>query len=225
VQVALLHGGDWRAAIPRARAAGADLICLPQLSFTRYVPATRDRAGLELAQRSPAAVLREAVELAGGAFVAASASESEGEGVFYLTAAVGRAGEPMLRYRQRVLEAAPQRYEQMFFTPGHGSSWPTIELPWGPTGSLVGADLRDPGAWSGLEQAGARFVIGGCSEPAEPWQRSQRIVAGLAAAHGIAAVVANRAGEEQGITYAGGGLAVGPDGLKIPVDADGMVIL
>ena len=222
MRVALLDGGDWRERIRAARTAGADVICLPQLSFAPYMASTRDRAGLELAQRAPSPALDEAVELACGAWVAASAYESEGEGVFYVTAVVGRVGEPILRWRQRALDALPGRYEPMFFSPGQGGRVPTISLPWGPTATLVGADLRDPDGWKQVARAGARVVLGGASEPAELWQRTGRVVAGAAAAYGITVFVANRGGQESGVAFAGGGLAVGSDGNPLTVD-HGMV--
>ena len=50
---ALLLGGDWREASPRAAGAGADVICLPHLSFAPYMAAMRDRAGLELPSGAP----------------------------------------------------------------------------------------------------------------------------------------------------------------------------
>jgi N-carbamoylputrescine amidase len=222
VRVALLSGGDWRHTIPEARANGADVICLPQLSFAPYVPAVRDRAGLELAERAPASSLQEAVALADGAWLAASAYESEGEGVFYLTAALGCAEGPMLCHRQRILEAAHGRYEQMFFSPGHDDPSATIDLPWGPTGTLVGAELRDTGLWDALAAAGARTVLGGVSEPAELWARTRQIAAGMAAAHGIRVLVANRSGEEHGVPFAGEGIALDGDGAPLAI-RDGMV--
>jgi predicted amidohydrolase len=73
VRVALVSDPDWRAAVPAARERGADVICLPHLSFAPYVAATRDRAGLEHAERAPSATFAEALALAGGAWLAASA--------------------------------------------------------------------------------------------------------------------------------------------------------
>jgi len=51
MRVALLSAPDWRNAIPEARERGAELICLPHLSFSPYVAAVRDRDGLEHAER------------------------------------------------------------------------------------------------------------------------------------------------------------------------------
>jgi hypothetical protein len=44
-RVAVLGGGGTEA-VHRARAVGAELICLPQLSFLPYLPGVLDRAGL-----------------------------------------------------------------------------------------------------------------------------------------------------------------------------------
>jgi hypothetical protein len=58
-------------------------------------------------------------------------------------------------------------------------------------------------------------VLGGASEPEELWARTRAIVAGLAAQHGIVAVVANR--EEEG--FAGGGGAWAADGRELDLVA------
>ena len=221
VRVALLSGGGTDA-VRSARAAGADVVCLPQLSFLPYLPATLDRGGLERAERPPARSYREALEAADGAWLAASAYECEGEGVFYASALLGRkGGEPPLRHRQRRLDSSPGRYEQLLLSPGHEPAG-VIELPWGPTGILIGADVCEHDRWKELAAAGARVVLAGVSAPAELWEQTRMAVAGLAARHGIAALVANREGQEHGIRFAGGGagwdaggspLEAGPGGL------------
>jgi predicted amidohydrolase len=220
VRVAVLGSGG-ADAVRRARAAGAEAICLPQLSFLPYLPGALDRAGLERAERPPARSWRDGLEAAGGAWLAASAYESEGEGVFYLSALLGRAGgEPPLRHRQRRLDAEPGRWEPLLLSPGHEPPG-VAALPWGPTGVLAGADLRDPVAWAELAGAGARVVLGGASEPDALWARTRRAVAALAAEHGIAVAVANR--DEEG--FAGGGGGWDATGAPVAAGADGLVEL
>jgi hypothetical protein len=81
-----------RVHVEQARVHGAELICLPQLGFLPYFPA----------------------------WLAASSYESEGEGLFYVSARLGRSGgEAATFYRQVRVEAAPGRFEQMFWSPGH----------------------------------------------------------------------------------------------------------
>jgi predicted amidohydrolase len=208
--VALLGGGGLET-VRRAREAGAEVICLPQLSFLPYLPAVLDRAGLERAERPIARSYLDALEAAGGAWLAASAYESEGEGVFYATAMLGR-GDVLLRHRQRRLDAEPGRYEPLLFSPGHEPPG-VVELPWGPTGVLIGGDLRDPRAWSELAALGARVVLGGASEPAELWERTARVASGQSALHGMTAAVANRDGT--GAVWDAEGAPVAPraDGL------------
>jgi predicted amidohydrolase len=59
---------------------------------------------------------------------------------------------------------------------------------------LVGYDLRVPEAWAALARAGAHVVIGGASEPADLFEQTQRVAAGMAAAHGFSVLIANREG-------------------------------
>jgi predicted amidohydrolase len=208
--------------VAAAGPGGADVVCLPHLSFLPYFPARLDRSGLELAERSPSRAFEAALEHAGGAWVCASAYESEGEGVFYATARMGRAGGPRSAYRQRHVEAAPGRWEQMFWSPGHEPA-EVAELPAGRTAALIGLDLRSPAAWAEAAALGARVVVGGASEPAGVWERTRRIACGMAASHGLTVLVANREGEENGTVFAGGSAAFGPDGEELPVSAEGIV--
>lgn len=220
MRVALVSATDWREAIRSERERGAELICLPHLSFTPYFAVARDRAGLELAERAPSRTMHEALALADGAWLAASAYESEGEGVFYVTSRLAGPGGRGASYRQHRVEAEPQRYEQMFWSPGHDVQM-AVELPAGPATTLVGADLRDPDAWARVAACGARIVIGGASDTARIWARTERVVAGMAAAHELTALAVNRADEHLGVTHPGGIAAFGPDGVELSPSVDG----
>ncbi len=211
MRVALLSAPDWREAVPAARERGAELICLPHLSFSPYVAATRDRAGLEHAERPLSRSFRDAVELAGDAWLAASAYESEGEGVFYVTARLAHGGVVAACSRQHHVEAAPGRFEQMFWSPGN-EPFELAEAPWGRTALLVGCDLRMPAAWAEVAERGAQVVLGGASEPAERWAATRRVAAGMAAAYGMTALIANRTGSAA-FDPAGAELARGDDTL------------
>lgn len=214
--------GGPRDAIGSASGRGADLIVLPQLSFSEYFPAVRDREALELGERLPSARMRAAVEAADGAFVCASVYECVGEGVFYARGELASAGQgTVLASRQRLPEAAHGRYEQMFFSPGHGPR-EVSELPWGWTGLLVGADLRSVGAWAELAGLGARLVIGSVSEDHDGWARTVRVAAGLAIVNGLALALVNRAPAEKEPDFAGGELVIDPQGREIPMGEDGL---
>ena len=221
MRVAFVAEPAWREGIARERDRGAELICLPHLSFAPYVAAVRDRAGLELAERPPSPSFREALELGDGAWLAASAYESEGEGLFYVTSYLAGPGGAVGSYRQKRLEVCAGRYEQMFWSPGHGPR-DTVELPLGRAATLVGADLHDPGAWGELAAAGARVVVGGVSEPADLWERTLRAVAGMAAAQRMTALVVNRAEERDGVRYPGGSAAFDRHGSRLDPDAAGI---
>mgnify|MGYP001002002814 CR=1 FL=1 len=198
--------GDGLRPIAAAAAAGADLILLPQLSFAPYFPARRDRGGLELGERLPSGSMRAALEAAGASHLAASVYECVGEGVFYARGQLGTGADGvLLADRQRRVEAGRGRYEQMFFSPGFGPR-AVADLPWGRTGLLVGADVREPSAWAELAAAGAALAVAGVSEPAERWGSTRGIAAGLAAAHGVAVALVNRAPSEAEPGFAGGEL-------------------
>ena len=212
MRVALLSAPDWREAIPEARGRGAELVCLPHLSFAPYVAAMRDRAGLERAERPVSRAFRDALALTGDAWLAASAYESEGEGVFYVTARLARGEAVAATYRQRHVEAAPGRYEQMFWSPGH-EPFELAELPWGRTGLLVGYDLRTPAAWAELADRGTQVVLAGASEPGGLWAITRRVAAGMAAAYGMTVLIANRSAPGAAFDRSGAELTAGDDTL------------
>lgn len=209
------------ARVGEARAAGAELICLPHLSFSPYFPAQRDRGALEFAERSPSAAYRSVLDVAGSAWVFASSYESEGEGVFYVTARLGRFGETATAYRQVRVDAAPGRFEQMFWSPGH-AGYAVAGLPRGPAGLIVGSDARVPEAYVELVRLGARVVVGGVSEDEEGWARTRRIAAGMAVAHGVGVMLVNRHGEEGDVVFPGGALAFDAGGGELLAGPDGM---
>ncbi len=177
----------------------------------------RDRAGLELTERGPSASVREAVACADGGWVAASAYESEGEGVFYLSAYLGGPDVIVRSGRQRMLDNRAGRYEAMFFSPGH-EPLQVAELPCGPTVNLVGAGLRAPTAWAVGAELGAACVVGGASEPSESWELTLRITAGMAALYRLTVLLVNRADGR----FAGGSTAFTADGSHLQPNADGL---
>jgi beta-ureidopropionase len=214
-------GGQQLELIAGAAKAGADLIILPQLGFTRYFPAARDRAALELGEREPFASLRSAAEQSGPAHLFASVYECVGEGVFYVRGELlGPGGESLVVERQRRVEAAPGRYEQMFFSPGHGPRR-VVETPWGPTGILIGADARDAGVWRELADLGAELVVAGVSEDGPGWEITATVARGMAAALGFAVAVVNR--EEDGDPgFPGGSMVVNGRGAAVEADSEGI---
>ena len=60
---------------------------------------------------------------------------------------------------------------------------------------------------------------------ADRWERTCALATAMAGAHALTVLVANRAGSEDGVTFAGGGLAVGPDGRVLEPGADGLVTI
>jgi N-carbamoylputrescine amidase len=198
--------------IEEAAQAGADLVLLPHLSFSRYFPAARDRASLELGERLPSRSLERAASRAGRAFLFASVYECVGEGVFYVRGEIVKPGGRELIFdRQRTVEASAGRYEQMFFSPGHGSR-SIVAAPWGPVSILLGADARDPQAYASVKRLGARLVLAGVSEDEDGWERVSATARGMSIAHGLAIAVVNRGGEDG---FPGGAVVISPDGRHL----------
>jgi predicted amidohydrolase len=217
VRAALVSEPDWREAVAAEHERGADLICLPHLSFAPYIAASRNRGGLEYAERPPSSNVREAARLAPGAWIAASAYESEGEGVFYVTGYLAGPETLVASSRQRTVEARPGRYEQMFWSPGHEPPV-AARLSCGSAVVLLGADVRCAAPWAAVAGLGVSHVICGCSEPPETWETTRRLVAGMAALHRLTALVANRG--DQG--FAGESAAFGVDGSVMAPGSDGL---
>ena len=212
MRVGLVSDQDWRAGIVRARGAGAEVICLPLLSFAPYVAGGRDRSGIEHAERPISPTLLEAIGIADGAWLVASAYESEGEGVFYATSYVAGPEGPVGRYRQARVEAAPRRWEQMFFSPGHEGN-EISETPLGRTATLIGSDVRDAAAWAQIE--GAEVVVCAVADDRERCPGTRSAVAGAAAMRGARALLVNRSGESGGVEFPGGAAVFSQDGAKI----------
>jgi len=212
-------------AIGAAAEAGADLVLLPQLSFSLYFPALRDREGLELGERFPSPRMSSARQAAAGAWLAASAYECVGEGVFYVTGELGSEAEgTALTQRQHHVEAGAGRFEQMFISPGHEER-SVARLPWGTTALLIGADARCPSAWTDLSRAGAGLVLVSVSETADGWQGIRRVAAGFSTIHGIAVCAVNRVPAPDEPDFAGGVFACDAGGNEVTAGQDGLVPL
>ena len=222
MRAALLSDPDWEVAVPLAATAGVDLICLPLLSFSSYVASDLNRASYEEAERPPSAKWRRGVELADGAWLAASPYESEGEGVFYLSGRLGRLGSTDdLLWRQSLPEGAPGRYEAMFWTPGHGSV-ETITVGGWEAALMLGGELRDPACWEAVVAAGTSLVVGASAEQAEGWDATVRIAQGMSTAHRIAVLIANRSSQPSGPNFAGGTLGLSGAGEPLVESSPGI---
>lgn len=210
------------AEIASAAERGADLILLPQLSFYPYFPSHRDREALELGERLPPRRMTAALAQAGESHLCGSVYECSGEGLFYVRGELGTATAGcLLADRQRRVEAAQGRYEQMFFRPGAGPRG-VAELPWGRTGLLLGADAREVEAWSDLVKSGAVLILVSVSEDGARWQGTKAIASGMAAVYGVAVALVNRGPTESQPDFAGGDLVIDASGGELSADENGI---
>lgn len=202
--------------------SGADLVLLPQLSFSLYFPARRDREALELGERFPSGRMAAARRAAGDAWLAASAYQCVGEGVFYVSGQIGSLTEgTRLVQRQHRIEATAGRFEQMFISPGHESR-EVGDLPWGRTALLIGADARDSATWTELAGLGAQLILVSVSEHTEGWEEICRICLGQSTTHGISVCAVNRGPAPDEPDFAGGSFACDGTGADLTADAAGI---
>jgi N-carbamoylputrescine amidase len=125
--------------VRQAAAAGADIICLPELFRSPYFCQRTDPALFELAEPIPGpstdALAREAREL--GRVIVASVFEKRGPGLYHNTAAVLDADGSLLGiYRKMHIPDDPLYYEKYYFTPGD-LGFRSFDTRFGKVGTLV----------------------------------------------------------------------------------------
>src|SRR5579871_237028 len=203
------------ARIREAAAAGAAVVCLPELFRSEYFCQREDPALFDLAEPVPgpttdalAAVARET-----GAVVVGSIFERRAAGVYHNTAVVLDAdGRLAGRYRKMHIPDDPLYYEKFYFTPGD-LGFVAVDTRVGRLGTLVCWDQWYPEAARLTALAGADVLLYPTAigwHPGEKaahgarqlaaWQTIQRA---HAIANGVYVAVANRVGHEG---PAGGGL-------------------
>ncbi|HEX7050258.1 MAG TPA: nitrilase-related carbon-nitrogen hydrolase [Longimicrobiales bacterium] len=207
--------------VEAAAATDAHLLVTPELSLTGYDVGD---AAAELAIEPSEAVALLRPALSRGIDVVVGMIERSATGVPYNTAAHLREDGVVFRHRKVYLPTYGMFDEGRFFGRGDrvdaypaGHGWRAgllvCEDFWHPALSyllavrgidvlVVQAAAPGRGVWAGAE-AGGRFAS------ADTWERIARVTAQL---YGIYVVLANRAGVEGGVTFAGGSLIVAPTG-------------
>jgi N-carbamoylputrescine amidase len=127
------------AQVQKAAAAGADIICLPELFRSHYFCQRTDPSIFDLAEPIPGptteALAKEAREH--GVVVVASIFERRSAGIYHNTAAVIDADGSLLGiYRKMHIPDDPLYYEKYYFTPGD-LGFRTFDTRFGKIGVLV----------------------------------------------------------------------------------------
>jgi len=203
--------------IRRAVRAGADLIIFPELSLTGYL--LQDLVP-ECAQEGESGPLLKALARASRdiAVVAGWVERTPGS-VHHNTAGCFLNGRLAHRHRKVYLPTYGMFDEGRYF--GAGEVFRTFEAPWGRTGMLVCEDFWHLSSSYLLAQEGMEVLIVVSNSPVKGMDASPA-PPGKAAWLGLGSVVAkfltcyvlyvNRAGYEEGWSFAGGSYAVAPSG-------------
>jgi N-carbamoylputrescine amidase len=231
--------------IAMAASEGARIVCLQELTLSRYFAVTPDgprAAGVRPEDLQDGRTLRFAASVARrtGAYVHASLyerSEGEADDLGYNTAiVVSPEGELVSRTRKLHIPVTAGYYEDRYFRPGpaDGDPFPVIELP----GARVGAptcwdqwfpELARAYALEGAEVLIYPTAIG--SEPDHPdfdtqplWQQ---VIVGEGIANGTFMVAINRIGVEGPLTFYGSSFVSDPYGrvlAKAPRDEPAVIV-
>jgi N-carbamoylputrescine amidase len=233
------------AGIREAAAAGARLVCLPELYRSRYFCQTEDADPFDLAEPVPGASTERLAALGAelGVTIVASLFERRAAGLYHNTAAVidgsrGYAG----KYRKMHIPDDPRYYEKFYFTPGD-LGYKVFDTGAGMLGVLVCWDQWYPEAARLTALKGAELLLYPTAigwHPEEKashgeaqhaaWELMQR---SHAVANGCFVVAVNRVGFEPdprgegGIEFWGQSFVAAPDGrvlVRAPVGEEAVVV-
>jgi len=219
------------ARVREAAAAGAQVICLPELFRSRYFCQTEDHASFELAEPIPGPTSETLARVAkeAGVVVIGSLFERRAAGLYHNTAVVFDAdGSTRGLYRKMHIPDDPAYYEKFYFTPGD-LGFRAFNTAFGRIGTLVCWDQWYPEGARLTALAGADVLFYPTAigwHPAEKaehgaaqasaWQTIQR---SHAIANGVYVAAVNRVGLEKpksgdgaGIEFWGGTFAADPFG-------------
>lgn len=214
-----------RRAVERAAAGDADLVVFPELALTGYDLGrwTRELATPEGVP--PLSGLPEA-----GPAVVIGHPEAAPDARIFNVATAWRGRTRLHRDRKRYLPTYGMFDEARLFAAGRGSPATFEPAPGWSTALLVCEDLWHPSlVWlAALEGASLLVVVsaaplrGGLDAEDPDSRESWELLARAAAMnHGLWVVLANRAGVEGPVTFAGGSLVVAPDGRVVARGAVG----
>jgi N-carbamoylputrescine amidase len=226
------HEAALEAGIRRAAGEGARLVCLQELTLSRYFavdPGGPQAAGAEPEELPGGATYRFAARVAGetGVHVHASLYERADaeDGLGYNTAiVVAPDGELLARTRKLHIPITAGYHEDRYFRPGPG------DAPAFPLVTIAPAHLGFPTCWDqwfpelaraySLEGADVLVyptAIG--SEPDHPEFDTQplweQVIVGNAIANGVFMVAVNRIGEEPPLRFYGSSFICDPYGRKL----------
>jgi N-carbamoylputrescine amidase len=210
--------------IAEAAAAGANLICLPELFAGHYPCQSEDHRKFAEAEPIPGPTSRVLAESARwhGVVLIGSLFERRGPGLYHNTAVVWDAdGRQAGLYRKMHIPDDPCYYEKFYFTPGD-LGFPSFPTRYGRVGVGVCWDQWFPEAARLVALSGAEMIfyptaIGWLGHEKAQFGASQHaawetVMRGHAVANGLFVAAANRTGVEGQLEFWGASFVAGPDG-------------
>jgi len=226
------HAAALAAAIRLAAGEGARLVCLQELTLSRYFavdPSGPAAAGVELEALPGGPTHRFAAEMAGetGAYVHASLYEraETDDGLGYNTAIlVAPDGQLAGRTRKLHIPVTAGYHEDRYFRPGpaDGEHFPVTDVDGAGVGLPTCWDQWFPELARAYSLAGADVLVYPTaigSEPEHPdfdteplWEQ---VIIGNAIANGVFMIAVNRTGEEPPLRFYGSSFICDPYGRKL----------
>ncbi len=220
------------AKIKEAAAAGARVVCLPELFLSRYFCQTEDPSMFDLAEPIPGPTTKALGKLAKRlkVVVIAPLFERRAAGIYHNSAVIIDAGGEIVGlYRKMHIPDDPAYYEKFYFTPGD-LGFRTFDTCAGRIGVLICWDQWYPeGArLAALQGASVLFyptAIGWHPHEKKQHGRAQRdawvtVQRGHAIANGVYVAAVNRVGHEKpdrnpGIEFWGSSFIADPQGMIV----------
>lgn len=194
-----------RALLEQSRAS--DLLVTPELFLGGYELADAEAMSIDL-DGAEVAELREAARTAGTALIVGT-GERVGSGVANSALAIGSAGELAGVYRKTHLFGA----ERDCYVAG--DELVTVELAGRRVGLMICFDVEFPEVARALALRGAELLVTISANPVEFRRDHEVFVPARALESGLPHLYTDRVGEQGGIAFAGGSMAVDTEGRVI----------
>lgn len=213
------------AALDRAAAAGAKLVCFAELAFERFHPqrpATGDVAGRAESVPGPTTEAFAARARALGVVVVLNLFERDGDRTYDCSPVIDADGRLLGRTRMIHITDYACFHEQGYYTPGDTGA-PVYETAVGRIGVAICYDRHYPEYMRALAVGGADLVVvpqaGAVGEWPEGLFEAEMRVAAFQ--NGYFVALCNRVGAEECIEFAGESFVVSPEGVVLSRAAAG----
>lgn len=211
------EGERLRARLAEARAAGAELVVLPELPLNTWCPAT-DVASDEDRERPDGprqARLAEAARAAGVAVLGGAIIRSPRSGRRFNTAILyDREGHVLGSYRKVHLPDEEGFWEGHHYEPGTAPPSPIEGLALR-VGIQICSDIQRPQGIHLLAAAGADVVLAPRATETATFDRWRTVLIANAMTAAVYVVSVPRPGPEAGVGLGGPSIVVGPDGVPV----------